>query len=202
MINPVKTKCLFENSGNCRNSKCTFIHPKKTCQAHSRYGSCPSESICEHRHPSKLCFHLQNTGYCNEGERCRMRHPVEYGSHAANFNQERTFLGHGRGFHHGYHHNVAGAAAGAPEDPNLSPGSPFLAPGEPWSPPFNIYKAFQNRGKGPRRGQPNQYYRKRRKRKVEGGEKENLLKKPVLNIVIIGRYFTQIYVVLIRNLFH
>ena len=150
---PAKVKCVYENSGNCRNTKCNFIHPKKTCQAHCRYGSCPSESICEHRHPSKVCFNLQHSGFCSDGDRCRMRHPVEYGSH------EQPFLGQGRGFHQGHNHAVGGQAHAhyGPDNQHASPGSPYLAPGEPWSPPCNNYRPFQNRGKGPRGGQRNQF---------------------------------------------
>ena len=147
-------KCVYENSGSCRNSSCKFIHPKKTCQGHSRYGSCPSESICEHRHPSKVCNNLQRSGFCPDGDRCRVRHPVEYGSHV------QPFLGQGHGFPQGQRHPAGGNQASAhfvPEDQMLSPGSPFLAPGEPWTPPFNQYRNFQNRGKGPRGGQRNQF---------------------------------------------
>ena len=76
-----KKKCSFENSGKCKKPDCAFIHPKKTCQAHSKYGSCPSESICEHRHPTVICRYLQADGFCYKGERCKMRHPIEYSSH-------------------------------------------------------------------------------------------------------------------------
>ena len=152
---------MYRNTGSCRNAKCNCIPPKKTCQAHSRYGSCPSESICEHRHPSLLCFNLQNSGYCQDGDRCRMRHPVEYGQQFPQVNRGRPFSGQGAGrcFNQG-----GGGIAGAPnhpnhgqapqliEEPNHSPGSPFLAPGEPWSPPYQ-YNAFQNQG----RGQGNQF---------------------------------------------
>ena len=167
---PNKSKCVYENSGNCRNKKCSFIHPKKTCQAHSRYGSCPSESICEHRHPDKMCFHLQKSGYCYEGERCRMRHPVEYG---AQVHHERPFLGQGQG--HGSHQGHQRGAGGnthpynfsprsrnfgfqtkMPEEQNLAQENPFLSPEEPWSPPYSQYKTF-NRGQGPTRGQRNQH---------------------------------------------
>ena len=77
----LEKKCTFENAGNCKKPDCLFLHPKKTCQAHSKYGSCPSESICEHRHPSGICWYLQNRGFCFEAEKCRMRHPVEFSSH-------------------------------------------------------------------------------------------------------------------------
>ena len=130
--------------------------------AHSRYGSCPSESICEHRHQSQICFHLQKSGYCYEGDRCRMRHPIEFGPNQNQLNHESHFLGHG--FRQGIPNGAGGAAVGMPtqnyghlpsipEGPIHSPGSPFQAPGEPWSPPYNQYRKFQNRGSGARGGQ-------------------------------------------------
>ena len=78
--NKVPFKCFYENNGNCRESeiKCKFVHPKKTCQAYSKLGSCPQESLCEHRNPQKICFRLQSTGYCPTGDRCRSRQPLEY----------------------------------------------------------------------------------------------------------------------------
>ena len=76
-------KCKFENSGTCSNyDRCTFFHPKETCQNHSKLGSCSQEktkdTYCDLRHPKKICSRLEKTGYCSYGDRCRERHPLEY----------------------------------------------------------------------------------------------------------------------------
>ena len=53
---PSKIRCKFENTGNCRTKSCQDLHLKKTCQMHSKYGSCHFESTCEHRHPHGVCY--------------------------------------------------------------------------------------------------------------------------------------------------
>ena len=70
-------KCRYENSGNCKNKNCPEIHPRKTCQPHSKLGSCPLESSCEHRHPYGVCYDWQKFGACHRGDSCRNRHPLE-----------------------------------------------------------------------------------------------------------------------------
>ena len=145
-INASPKKCSFENSGNCRKPNCPFLHPKKTCQAHSKYGSCPSESICEHRHPSNICYHLQNVGYCYDGDKCRMRHPIELGAH---------FLGQNlpspsRGFHAGFSGGMRGRHQALQEDdiPHLPRG------GDSWE--NQMYRG-RARGRAANRGLGNQF---------------------------------------------
>ena len=139
-----KKKCSFENSGNCRKSNCSYLHPKKTCQAHSKYGSCPSESICEHRHPSGICYHLQHGGFCHEGEKCRMRHPVEFGP---------NFLGQNLPSPH-FGSNAPGARGGMnnqqQEDNSQQPRRR-----DSWG-ESNMYPG-QHRGRGANRGLGNQF---------------------------------------------
>ena len=71
-------RCRFENTGTCiKNSSCTFVHPKLTCQSFSKVGSCQRESKCDYRHPRSVCESWRRSSSCHEGESCRNRHPVD-----------------------------------------------------------------------------------------------------------------------------
>ena len=85
-------KCSIENSGKCRSKTCNYSHPTKTCQSHSKLGSCPTESSCEHRHPQRICFDLERQGSCYRGDQCRYRHPLEL-QEARPKIQKDSFLG-------------------------------------------------------------------------------------------------------------
>ena len=91
-----KLRCRYENTGNCRsNIKCLDVHPRTTCQSHSKLGSCVSEAICDHRHPHGICYDWQQFGTCRNGDSCRNRHPFELARQSNLKSPERPFLGHG-----------------------------------------------------------------------------------------------------------
>ena len=71
-----QSKCKFENTGTCRKKRCPYFHPRKTCQAHSKFGEC-SLPMCEFRHPLGVCFEWRQKGACFYGDGCRNRHPNE-----------------------------------------------------------------------------------------------------------------------------
>ena len=135
---PVK-KCFYENNGSCRDQdKCSFYHPKKTCQSHSKLGSCPQESLCEHRHPQKVCSRLLSSGYCSSGDRCRSRHPLEY---AFNDYSQSTWR-KSKHFNNNFNCDFLGSSPHSLQGPGVDQAFPSLraahssAPREPWSPPF------------------------------------------------------------------
>ena len=70
-------QCRFENTGRCRTKNCKNLHPKKTCQPFSKFGSCPTESKCENRHPYGVCYDWERYGRCASGDECRHKHPFE-----------------------------------------------------------------------------------------------------------------------------
>ena len=78
-------KCFYEDQGQCKLGKsCNKIHPRGTCQNHSKYGNCNNKNKCKLRHPVKLCFDWEKKGSCFRREQCRFRHP--------NNNQRKSFL--------------------------------------------------------------------------------------------------------------
>ena len=88
----MQSKCRYENTGLCRNkTNCNDIHPKITCQSHSKLGSCPLVSSCEHRHPFGICYDWEKYGTCNNGDNCRHRHPFDLIRQV----QSDPFLGYG-----------------------------------------------------------------------------------------------------------
>ena len=87
-----RVQCRYENTGVCRNkTNCVDVHPRKTCQAHSKLVSCSTEALCEHRHPFGICFDYQNFGFCQNGDNCRNQHPFELArrnNHTLSFEQD------------------------------------------------------------------------------------------------------------------
>ena len=102
------------------------VHPKKTCQAYSKLGSCPQESVCEHRHPQKICFRLQSTGYCPTGDRCRSRHPLEYAY------QDLSQSNFSWKYQNNYSRNFLGSSPRTPQEMGVPGG---VAGQEQWIPP-------------------------------------------------------------------
>jgi len=79
-------RCHIDNKNRCNGgNNCPNVHAKKTCQLHSKFGSCAFESQCEHRHPDTVCFEWQNHGSCRYGSECRHRHPQEMMAPSDNF---------------------------------------------------------------------------------------------------------------------